>query len=922
MGFLKFLIGVLSLAFFLSAQPQTEEAFLKEATQLAQQGKIKEAIATLNQAITLFSKSVPLFIARARYFIRENQPLDAASSLLPIIEERQSKELNLLRAEIAFRFKFYPEVLQYLKNNTLPEALSLIGQTYLALQNYEEAQKYLNEAAEKISIRTPDLKLALSWILLLTEQTRLISGYLIGLHTKGEEDRIRLASIYWTLDQKKKALEIFPFTPWSEDLIKLYLTAFIKIHQKKPREALELLVNPNLVLQIDQRDPFYLLQTKAYLSQKENYRAIRTLEQCSDSFKRTPPYFQRMAQIYWEEGNFLESFQFLEQALEQTSSPEERFFLIYKELFCFPQINLSESLQKIAEERFNTFFQEIADSQDLLFLRSQMNDRLKNYPATQQFLEQALRVATDDRPKFLFHLGKLYLETTQLEKATICFQELQQLSPQSYLAYYYLGEIATQQKQFSRADEFLAQALRIEPRLSKIHRARAINYFESGDLLKAKSVLDILTLQQEEPTDVEILLYRAKILQALGSLPDAIALYFQVLEANPINDQALASLAECLINIGQIKSAQELLDKAIHFNPKLASCYIQRGIIYSLMMKNRRISSLFNQLFSFTEETPEYKELLGEVGIIFSETLQSLSSVEEQDTFFNTLKTFFPTESLHLNTVRFITVTLPPTFTFPPEMIQKIEDELQRLYQNAAEQDFKKGVSLAPQDPNMYTNRAGFYNGTRQLDKAFDDLQQALKLGGTASLIYYNLACNYALAGKKEDALKMLETAIDNGFRQYLMLTRDEELQSLNTEIRFQKLLEKIHLLLNQESSSITKENEIKMLFELASASLRIQEKSKTCEYLYSAVKKGFRNRELLENQFKVLADHPQFQALSQYLQALEKTSTSAPEEAIPLLRTALKELHDSDLLHTAELKTLENHPDFIQLLKEIESSK
>ena len=56
---------------------------------------------------------------------------------------------------------------------------------------------------------------------------------------------------------------------------------------------------------------------------------------------------------------------------------------------------------------------------------------------------------------------------------------------------------------------------------------------------------------------------------------------------------------------------------------------------------------------------------------------------------------------------------------------------------------------------------------------------------------YYNLACMHALDGKKEDALKMLEQAIERGLNNVLHLQTDPDLHSLHDELRFATLVQR-----------------------------------------------------------------------------------------------------------------------------------
>ncbi len=57
---------------------------------------------------------------------------------------------------------------------------------------------------------------------------------------------------------------------------------------------------------------------------------------------------------------------------------------------------------------------------------------------------------------------------------------------------------------------------------------------------------------------------------------------------------------------------------------------------------------------------------------------------------------------------------------------------------------------------------------------------------------HYNLACVYALQGKKKRAIKEFESAIDNGFEDYRHAQSDEDLAAIRKDKRFVSLLERI----------------------------------------------------------------------------------------------------------------------------------
>lgn len=53
----------------------------------------------------------------------------------------------------------------------------------------------------------------------------------------------------------------------------------------------------------------------------------------------------------------------------------------------------------------------------------------------------------------------------------------------------------------------------------------------------------------------------------------------------------------------------------------------------------------------------------------------------------------------------------------------------------------------------------------------------------------YNVACGYALSGKKEEALDWLEVAVKHGFDHFDHMRKDPDLDSLRNERRYKKLL-------------------------------------------------------------------------------------------------------------------------------------
>ncbi|MCS7264479.1 MAG: DUF1028 domain-containing protein [Armatimonadetes bacterium] len=75
------------------------------------------------------------------------------------------------------------------------------------------------------------------------------------------------------------------------------------------------------------------------------------------------------------------------------------------------------------------------------------------------------------------------------------------------------------------------------------------------------------------------------------------------------------------------------------------------------------------------------------------------------------------------------------------------------------------------------------------LKKAIEILQGAIQCYPEQAVLYYDLACYFALAGEREKALKALEQAIqlDSGLK--ALARKDDDLKSLRNDQRFEKLV-------------------------------------------------------------------------------------------------------------------------------------
>jgi len=88
--------------------------------------------------------------------------------------------------------------------------------------------------------------------------------------------------------------------------------------------------------------------------------------------------------------------------------------------------------------------------------------------------------------------------------------------------------------------------------------------------------------------------------------------------------------------------------------------------------------------------------------------------------------------------------------------------------------------------------RLGLSQAHERSPEAEASLEKAVALGATSPGETYDVACGYALLGRKEKALDWLERALRAGSFERRMVETDDDLASLHGEPRFDALLEKL----------------------------------------------------------------------------------------------------------------------------------
>jgi adenylate cyclase len=101
-------------------------------------------------------------------------------------------------------------------------------------------------------------------------------------------------------------------------------------------------------------------------------------------------------------------------------------------------------------------------------------------------------------------------------------------------------------------------------------------------------------------------------------------------------------------------------------------------------------------------------------------------------------------------------------------------------------------LELNPDDARAWYLSAAALVELGRREEGFERARRAYAIDPEDTGVLYNLACFYALAGSSEEALDLLNKAIQNGWKRRIWLENDSAFDSIRDTSRFQALLRKL----------------------------------------------------------------------------------------------------------------------------------
>jgi len=191
----------------------------------------------------------------------------------------------------------------------------------------------------------------------------------------------------------------------------------------------------------------------------------------------------------------------------------------------------------------------------------------------------------EDRKEKYLEKGKAYLNESNYDKARLEFKNVLQIDPKYAEAYFYMGQLSEENKDFKKSITNYRKAIELNPKytLSKIKLSRI--YVVAGTesfINEAKKLL--IEINNEEPGNSEAALISATIEYKTGNKKKAVADLESVVKSDKNLVQGIGLLSTVYIVNGDEAKAIDLLSKGVADNPDAISLKLN---LAKILTKNK-----------------------------------------------------------------------------------------------------------------------------------------------------------------------------------------------------------------------------------------------------------------------------------------------------------------------------------------------
>jgi len=279
-----------------------------------------------------------------------------------------------------------------------------------------------------------------------------------------------------------------------------------------------------------------------------------------------------------------------------------------------------------------------------------------------------------------------------------------------------------------------------------------------------------------------------------GRYDEAIQAYQQAIALDPKIAAPWYGLGNVYSDLGRYDEAIQAYQQAIALDPKIAAPWNGLGNVYSDLGRYDEAIQAYQQAIALD---PKFAYPWNGLGNVYSdlgrydEAIQAYQQAIALDPKFAApwygLGNVYRTQDRYDEAIQAYqqAIALDPKFAYPWNglgVIYAVRGEWEQ-----ALEAFRRAVELAPEDGAYHTSIAGALRALGREAEAQEEIARARPLMEKET--EYNRACFAAICGEKEEALRLLEIALQKRQVSREWARRDPDLRSLHGDPRFEELV-------------------------------------------------------------------------------------------------------------------------------------
>jgi TolB-like protein/Flp pilus assembly protein TadD len=256
-------------------------------------------------------------------------------------------------------------------------------------------------------------------------------------------------------------------------------------------------------------------------------------------------------------------------------------------------------------------------------------------------------------------------------------------------------------------------------------------------------------------------------------------MFDRAIELDPGFAMAYAGIADCCAFLymywdgskANLEGADAASQKALALDPELAQAHASRGFALSL---SRQYAEAHREFQTAIRLDPK----LYEAHYLYARACVQEGRLEDAVRHYEDAATVRPDDY---------------------QALLLMQTPLDRLGRKEAQAALRRGLQVAerhlemtPDDARALVLGASALMQFGERDRALDWARRAHAIDPEDSGVLYNVACAYALGGLTDEAIRVLDQAITNGFGHKEWLETDSDFDSVRGDPRFQALLKKL----------------------------------------------------------------------------------------------------------------------------------